>query len=154
MKYSQLWRAQGPMKKLGRFRFEGSVQIKVARRLAWFNQHIDDVESVRQMILEDYMEKDEEGNPVPVEGQENRVRLADPEAYNAEMKALMSTEVSDFDPQQHAFTSEELGKIKGDDGLQPEEIVLLGPLVLENEETHSRAEELLGRIRRNSGNDS
>ena len=74
-----------------------SVAFRLTRMIKELSSIIDDKLEMEKKILDKYVEKDEDGNPVvPVnengEKIEGSVRLKDSESFNKEMKSLMEVE--------------------------------------------------------------
>lgn len=74
-----------------------SVAFKLTRIIKEVSSIVDDKIKMEKRILDKFIEKDEDGNPVPAKDKEGKVidglvNLTDPELFSKEMESLMSTE--------------------------------------------------------------
>ncbi len=75
----------------------GDIAFKLMKIIKELNYTFDDRLKMEQKILDKWIEKDEEGKPVPVKDEEGNVltdvvNLKDAESFNKEMSSLMQIE--------------------------------------------------------------
>ncbi len=104
------------------------TSLKITRLARALETVAEDIHKVRQQIVMRYVQRDEQGNPIPVLGedgipQEGMVTLSDPAAFQREMiellESMSSIEASPLDP-------EELGE---EMRVSPQSLLRLGPLL-------------------------
>ena len=145
IKYGELYIAKEPLQKLSTMSFESKTQMKVTRLVRWGLSVIEDLDAVRQKLIEEYASRDEAGNMVASEDKRG-IKLDNPEAFSDEMTMLMQMEVDDFDPEKYVLTLEELNTVRGDTRLLVGEQAQLGKLLEGHEEVKSRVGDLLNKL--------
>lgn len=128
MKNGDLLSAATAIRELSEVVMPALASLKVVRIARAIESAAEDINRARQKVLEQFTERDEGGNPLPVfdpEGKElpGHVKLADPAAFGAEMEVLMGgTTPLGVEP----LRVEELGTQLQ---VSPRALLLLGPLL-------------------------
>lgn len=147
IKYADVYMARESLNRLADMSFDAKVQMKVTRLVRWGISIAEDLDTVRQKLVDVYAARDEDGEYIIDKNSERQgIRLENPVAFSEELAALMDMEVEDFDDSKHRLTLEELHSARGDERLTVREEAQLGKLLEGYEEVASRSAALLEKL--------
>lgn len=143
MKYGRLHVARDALSRLSTLSFAPKTQIKVARLWAWAESHIEDMDVVRQSLIEEHAERDENGRMVMVD---TSYKLANPQEFQADMNSLMNCDIFDF-PEELRLDEPDIEAIRGNGNISAGDLASLGELFIPNVLYESRADNLMRQVK-------